>query len=304
MNVRQLRALSAVIDTGGVTTAAERLRLTQPAVSRLIRTLEQEVGFPLFDRQKRKLLPTDQAYQFLAEADRILAGLEELTTVARVIRDQQATRLRIIAIPPFTHEILPRALERYRQHNPEVRVHLEVRRGRDIQDRFGGRQFDFAVTGLPFERNDISTRRFAPVAAVAVVRHGDPLADAEAIRLEHLSPGTIIALTSDTNLRTATDNACDQVGMAPDYLAEVSSSATACAMVAAGLGVAVIDPFTARAFASSPDIVMKPISDPVVLMHYGILTVASRPLSPHAQALIGDIERACAAFAHGPVGRS
>jgi DNA-binding transcriptional LysR family regulator len=297
LNIRQLRALSTVVDAGSVTAAAERLRLTQSAVSRLIGSLEQEVGFPLFDRQKRKMVPTEQAYRFLAEADRILAGLQDLTTIAQAIRDQRAARVRIIAIPPFTHEILPQALVAYRKLHPEVRVHLEVRRRREIPEWFHPRQFDFAVTGLPFERDGFTTRRFEPVEAVAVLPSRHPLAHRQSIRLADLASQAVIALTSDTNLRAALDQAYETLHASHDYFTEVSSSTTGCAMAAAGLGIALVDPFTAHAYAAHSEVVIRRVSDPAVAMHYGILTVAGTALSLHATTLIEEIEKLITPFA-------
>ena len=75
---RQLEAFQAFMEAGTVTGASERMRLSQSAVSKILSGLEYNVGYPLFRREKQRLIPTREAKLLLREVDRIFRGLEEL----------------------------------------------------------------------------------------------------------------------------------------------------------------------------------------------------------------------------------
>src|SRR6516165_1029836 len=112
MNLRHLEILRAVVEGGTATAAAQRVRLTQSAVSRSIAALEQEIGFRLFDRIKQRLVLTKEGGAFFQETERLLSGLDELQNVAGEIRDRTFARLRLVAMPAIAHGLLPVALAR------------------------------------------------------------------------------------------------------------------------------------------------------------------------------------------------
>ena len=101
MNLRQLHAIQTVTELGSVTAAATRLRLTQSAVSRIIAAVEAELGFALFERHHRRLIPGEHTLHFVARAAKIVDGMEELKASARAIRQGRIERLRVISVPPF-----------------------------------------------------------------------------------------------------------------------------------------------------------------------------------------------------------
>ena len=86
---RQLEAFRAIMAHGTVTAAAERLGVSQPAVSKILAGLEHEIGYPLFTRIKRRLAPTSEARLLEQEVARLYHSLERVTEVAREIRERQ-----------------------------------------------------------------------------------------------------------------------------------------------------------------------------------------------------------------------
>ena len=83
--------------TNSVTSAADELMLTQPAVSKLLKALEQEVGFPLFNRAKGRLTPSAQGIAFHQRAQRVLADIEQLATIARSVAENRLGEIRLVA---------------------------------------------------------------------------------------------------------------------------------------------------------------------------------------------------------------
>ena len=98
MNLKALSAFCQIQRQGSLSAAAQAMNLSQPAVSRLVSGLEHEIGFALFHRDKRALRPTDEGRRFQREAERILAGIEQLGGIARDIRRGGGQSLRVVAL--------------------------------------------------------------------------------------------------------------------------------------------------------------------------------------------------------------
>ena len=106
INVKWLHALRAVVQSGTVTEAAERLRVTQPAVSRMLANLEAELGFALFARQSGRLSITPQGEAFYFEVEAALAGLDGIESAGKNIRSGSGAHLRLFAFSPLCNELV------------------------------------------------------------------------------------------------------------------------------------------------------------------------------------------------------
>lgn len=95
MELRHLRTFRAIAETGGVYAAAARLNLAQPAVSRTLRDLEEELGFALFDRVGRGLRITDAGRAYLAEIAPLLGGVAKAGETARPVAEGRGGTLRV-----------------------------------------------------------------------------------------------------------------------------------------------------------------------------------------------------------------
>src|SRR6185312_10833924 len=118
MNMQRLRAFQAVMKTGSVTSAASELMLTQPAVSKLLKALELELGFPLFNRSKRRLTPSAQGMAFHQRAERVLADIEELALIARNVAQNRLGELRLVAMSQLSTTLFPRAIRELQNTYP------------------------------------------------------------------------------------------------------------------------------------------------------------------------------------------
>ena len=125
MNYRQLEAFQAVFRAGSFTLAGKLLFVSQPAVSRLILELEQEIGFKLFERHKNGLQPTPEGQLLFDEVEQSFIGLRELDKTAESIRMLRQGNLRVIAMPGVAHLMLPKVLQRFWEHYPQINVEVE-----------------------------------------------------------------------------------------------------------------------------------------------------------------------------------
>jgi len=138
-----LRAFVAVCETGGFTRAAERLHLTQSAVSHQIRRLEEQVGRPLLYRTTRKLTLTEDGEDFLRHAEQILQGQDALT---RRFQSSTASGAISLGVPEnFIGDRLPQLLGRFARSYPAVRLEVSVSVCLDLRAKVDAGELDLAV---------------------------------------------------------------------------------------------------------------------------------------------------------------
>ncbi len=244
MNMQRLRAFQAIMRTGSVTSAASDLALTQPAVSKLLKALEQEVGFPLFHRANGRLTPSAQGTAFYQRAQRILTDVEELATIARHVAENRLGEIRLVATSQLSTTLFPRAIGEFQKTHPDVFVSLEIIPLRDADRWISGLNFDLGVSALPMAWSGLSYEPFLTMAPVAVVPTGNPLASRPSLSARDLDGQPFIRLTNANLLRAQVDAELIKANAHPAVKAEVSTPMTACALAAQGLGLAVVDAFS------------------------------------------------------------
>ncbi len=142
-----LRAFVAVCETGGFTRAAERLNLTQSAISHQIRRLEEQVGRPLLYRTTRKLTVTEDGEDFLRHAEQILQSQEALT---RRFRSSTISGVIRLGVPEnFIGDRLPQLLGRFARQYPSIRLEVSVSVCLDLRAKIDASELDLAVAITP-----------------------------------------------------------------------------------------------------------------------------------------------------------
>lgn len=263
INVKWLLALRAVVNARTVTEAASRLCITQPAVSRIIGHLEEELGFPLFSRSGGRLTITSQGEAFYQEAERALAGLDGLAWVGRNIQRGSREHLRIFAMSPLVGTVIPNALARLLKDFPTLNVALEVRNRREVEQWIPQSQFDLGLVILPIAVQ--TSRDSAPLvrAPIMVVMHENhPLARHDRIDLPLLAQQQLIMMPRNSLLRRWIDGRFAEIGAAPAPRIEASTMASGCVLAAKGLGVTIADAFTIET-ADLDGLAVRPLDPPL-----------------------------------------
>lgn len=127
MRLRHIEIFNAVMLTGSVSAAARLLNVTQPAVSRTLQHAELQLGFPLFQRVRGRLVPTSEAQALHPHVDRLFAQLDEVRRLAGNLQAGGASaELRVLTVLALSYEVFPRAVHLFRQKYPGVPVHHEA----------------------------------------------------------------------------------------------------------------------------------------------------------------------------------
>jgi DNA-binding transcriptional LysR family regulator len=243
---RQLEAFRAVMDRGTVTAAAERLGVSQPAVSKILAGLEHEIGYPLFTRVKRRLAPTSEARLLAAEVARVYHGLEKVSEVAREIRERQVGDLHIYSTPALGRTVLPDVMAPFLKKHAKAHVVFHVRSSTYINQKMVDQQLDLGFSMMPFEHPSVVTEELSRAPAVCVLPGDHRLARRKTIRPSDLRGERFLSFPLDGRMRHLIDAAFEQESIERLTQIDVYSSAEACALAARGVGVSIVEPFTAR----------------------------------------------------------
>lgn len=150
MELRHLRYFAAVAAHGSFSRAAGHLHLTQPALSRQVRDLEDELGVPLFERGKNSVTLTQAGELFYEEARDLLARADQ--AVQRVRGEVKGETLRVGYAPSLTSGIMPRAIEKFQQATPRVRLELADLSPREMGEKAAAGLLDLVLTAAGTER--------------------------------------------------------------------------------------------------------------------------------------------------------
>ena len=281
MDVRLLEAFRAVVDHRSVTQAAAAMRVMQPAVSVQIARLEQELGFPLFDRSNGRLKPTAEGILFYAEADKVLTGMDRLSEAARQIRTAQAGRLIIAGHPSAAISVLPALISAFVAERPGVHVRLLSRNsdGRLLPSE----SYDVGIAELPVDDAVVRLTRFR-VRCVAILPSTHPLACYPTLSPPTLSgqPAVALARTLQTSARVAL--AFAEAGAEWLPVVEAEYFASVCGLVASGAGWSVVDPLSANTFQHL-GLVTRPF-EPAIYDEIGAFCARHREPSILAQSFL------------------
>jgi DNA-binding transcriptional LysR family regulator len=284
MNLLYFSAFRAVMLTGTVSGAAELLGRSQPAVSRLLDKLEDELGVVLFERRRGLVTPTSVAHLLLDEIERAYVSLETLKTFAARVAEGESSRIATAMMPALGITFVPQLLATFSKDWPNTRILLNVRLSMKVEEWAAAQQIDFGLAEIPLKRSGFRTEIFSDTPYIAAVPSSHPLADKS-----HLGPADLVGVphigwTSFTSAGQLIAQAFRSSGVKLDMAYETTVSATAYEMVKQGIGVALIDPYTAVKLLDDR-VRLIPFS-PTIPFNVALLRPESRPANRAADALL------------------
>ncbi|MFO1326675.1 MAG: LysR substrate-binding domain-containing protein [Rubrivivax sp.] len=257
INPRQIEAFRALMLAGTTTAAADLMRVTQPAVSRLLRDLQHALGLTLFDRRGTRLVPTSEAIALYDEVQRSFVGLDRIAAVAQALGSSRTGTLRVAGLPALANGFLPRFAARFLHERPGLHLELHGLVSHLVLDWVAAGQCDVGFAAAPVEHAGVVTDKMPPVRLVAIVPAGHRLARKRLLRPRDFEGERFVAMSRTTPTRFQVDGVFDRHGVQREIFIETSLSEIVCATVAAGAGVALVEPFSAhehavRGFAVRP----------------------------------------------------
>lgn len=223
VELRVMRYVVAVAEEGSFESAARRLHMAQPPLSRQIRDLERQLGVPLFERRPTRL--TDAGAAFVASARRLLDDADSVVRAARAAGQGQTGTVRIGLVASAASQVLPRLLAAVRAAHPQITVRTREAWPAELDAGLRAGRFDLVLSrGMPGHQDlDRQTVRREPL--VAVVDAGHPLAGrtavgSDAVRLADLADGRLSLPPEELTpgYRSAILAACARAGVAVEVV--------------------------------------------------------------------------------------
>ena len=277
MNFRQIEAFRAVMAHGSVTQAAEAMFVTQPAVSRLISDLESSLGVRLFERSRGRLRPTAEAHLLFHESTAAFSGLARLREAAVSLRELRRGRIRVVSETAYAEGFLPRIAAAYNVTHPDVSIELDTGPSARIADWIAETWYDVGLAVLPVPQVDVQTRLLRRQRALCALPPDHRLTTRESVGLAELARDPLVAPVANTSYRLFFDRAFAASGVQPTVRIEARTQHGICALVAAGAGVALVDPCVAEDWVAA-GLVFVPCA-PEVHWDLAVLTPKTRPSS-------------------------
>jgi DNA-binding transcriptional LysR family regulator len=244
LTLRQIEVLRAIMVTGTVGGAAKLLNTSSPGISRVMKHAEDSLGLRLFSRKNGRYTPTPEAKDIFGQINSVYDKVEDLRFVVDRLRKGTEFELRIGAVPSISAAMVPRSVADVRKQFPQLTVEVDVLNIEDAIDYLLLGRGEVAAVSA---KNDHPMLSFEPLATgklVCVVPEGHPLAQRKAVSVKEIARYPLIGVDPNDPFGTIMTRLFALHRLEFSVAIRARFGSTVCALVTAGLGIAVIDRFT------------------------------------------------------------
>ncbi|ABY34034.1 MAG TPA: transcriptional regulator CynR [Chloroflexus aurantiacus] len=268
MELRQLRYFLAVAEEGHITRAAEKLYISQPALSQQIKLLEEEIGTVLFDRIGRRIRLTAAGEILVAHARRALQELSEAQVAIDELNGLQRGMLRIGVVQTVNAYLMPDLVAAFTNAYPAISLQIEELATRDIEQRLADGDLQIGIGFVPPETAGVTGEELFSEDLVVVVSRQHPWADLPQLPVQSLHQQPLILLSTTFCTRRLWDRCTHIAGIQPRVQIEMNTIGSILAAVRQ-LTLATVLP--AMVLSGQPDLVGIPLVDPTPRRTVGLL---------------------------------
>lgn len=265
-SMRLLEIFAAMMGQRTTVATAESLGISQPAVSAGLRQLEAQLGLTLFERTGRHLEPTLEARNLYEEVRPLFGIVRSFAMRARDLRNGRVGRLRVIATPPPGYSVIPQAMRSFLDSRPDVTVNFDVRRLDNVLNAVQTGQADVGI-GLASGRiPNLNTEELRLGQMVALLPRDHPLAKHDTVEVAALTGGRFIGIDQESYLGRMVSQAFEEAHVTYHPQLETRYCQTAASLAAQGMGVCIVDPWSAQPYLAGPasdgGLVARPLAQP------------------------------------------
>ena len=284
LTLRQIEVIRAIMVTGTVGGAAKLLGVSAPGVSRLVKHAERSLGMRFFQRKSGRFFPTAEAERIFEQINGVYKKVDDLNFILSRIGRGDLSELRIGSVPSLSQSMAPRAIARVRRRYPDLRIDINILKIEEAIDYLLLGKGECVAMSCRFDHPAIE---FAPLAAgelYCVVPAQHELAARDEISAAEMTRYPLIGIDPNDPYGRIMAELFARGRLDYDISIKARFGTTVCALVGAGLGVAVIDQFT-LAYHSFPGVKRLRIAEFTRFETY-VATKRDAPLSLHAEYFI------------------
>ncbi|OCR26774.1 LysR family transcriptional regulator [Pseudomonas syringae] len=270
MDFRQLRYFVAVYEEGHVGRAAERLSLSQPALSQQIRHLEDSLDVSLFERSSKRLLPTLAAHTLYNHAVPLLDGLQQAREALRNFKGQSLRTLAIGVLQTVHSGLVPQMLERVRTAQPHLVVQIYELSGMEVERRLLNGSLDIGISYLPPRQPGLHGLPLYEDELKLVIPADHPLREFKKVSLAQAAELPMLLLGEEFQVRQIWQTQLANLGRRAHVQAELNNMTGILDSLAHTRLVTVL-PGRAQHLQENTELLWKPLSEPRVPLKVGLV---------------------------------
>jgi DNA-binding transcriptional LysR family regulator len=272
--LRELEALRALVTTGTTVGAAQRLSISQSAVSRSLSQLEERLGRSLFIRSSGRIYPTPDALRLNEKLDALFETLAEIDGADWAAREDEP--LRLVVPPTLAHHFVIRRVARFLKRNPGRRIQLDIQSTDSLLSGIMNAQYDLGLTSGMIQRSGVTLLPWRRSKIVCAMPEDHPLAAKETIVPEDLEGVELIEFLGRLGTRALSDQILGRAGVRPRTVVETATNMAALELVREGLGITLVNPFPLLS-EGIQGIVARPFLAPIVYQTSFVLPTGRPP---------------------------
>lgn len=284
MRLRHIEVFHAVMKAGTINGAAQLLHVSQPAVTKVLQHCEQQIGMVLFDRVKGKLHPTPEARRLFVEVEKLQQDLSSIRRMVAGMRIGESERVRLVATPTLGASVVPAALTRWSKALPTARCDLSTNHTREIVTALLVGEADLALSLQDPRHPNIKAEVLASGVMMALCPAGSPEAGGQGPLSANEIRSEMVSLSDSDPLGGLVSASMDSPDSPLRSRISVQTYQMARALAESGVGMTVIDPFTAA--TADPALVKVRRMEPAIAVHLYLLTPQGAPLNQAAKRMV------------------
>ncbi len=277
MKIRELELLHSMVELGSVSAAARAMHTTQPNASKILKGLEERLGFLLFERVSGRLQITQEGRLIAEQAELTLMSLRRFESRARNVRDMRLGSLTIGAMPLLSRSWLPGLLAEFMVRYPEVSTSLHTRSSRKLIELVSERQLDLALGMLAIDEPAVECQKLLDLEMLAALHLSHPLAAKTELEPSDFHQQDFIASSMLDRSREQAESYFRKHNVVPRERSECSLPGVALQLVERNIGVALVDRLTVTEYAGGKA-VFRPIK-PAINVTIWLMRPRLRPRS-------------------------
>jgi len=284
LTLRQIEVIRAIMMAGTVKGAADLLGVSAPGVSRAMKHTEAQLGIRLFSRRHGRFTPTSEARGIFGQVNEVFAKVENLQYSIEALKRGQSSVFSFASVPSIAQHIMPRAVARLRHRFPELRMNINILKIEETVDYLLLKKGEVVAMSYKIDHPGLISHPLGSGRLMAVLPEDHELARQQVVSLAQLVEQPLIGIDPSDPYGHILSSAFTDNGLPYELPIQARFSHTVVALVAARLGVAVVDEFSV-ATPHLPGVAVRPISEETALTAYCVVN-AETPRSIFADELI------------------
>lgn len=289
MNLRHIEIFHAVYVNGSVSAAARALNVSQPSVSKMLRHAESLLGFQLFQRTNGGLVPTEDAHTLFGDVSEIQDRVHALKEASRNLKRGSGGTLRLMTLPSLALEAIPTAVAHFLRGHNEVKFDLQTAHHDDLLRKLYAREADIAVAYEVPPAAPIDQLWLGEGELVVLYREEDMPDAPPSIDLKELEGHPFISLSASGPIGQLFTQELTRQNVRLDEVVQARTFYMAGALVRQGVGMTVVDSFTAQA-CMTPGLAMRSLR-PRITFDIHAMFLINRPPGALAADFLKTLKR-------------